>query len=108
MSEKLDDETEWGTLSIRLPPELVKLKLGPDLIRFFDAMIYKFRRNAHKGRWEDVAIGQALVETQKEMAELAAALKSGSSAEILMEAADVANWAVMLANISLEVRDAKG
>lgn len=104
MVEKLDDKGEWGTLPIRVPPELMALKMGPDLQRFFDAMIYKLRRNSRKGRFETVSLELALEQLHAEVKELTASPATGSTSEILMEAADVANMALIMANISLEVR----
>lgn len=103
MSERLTD-VGWKTLSIGVPPELVEIGVMPDLQRFFDAMIYKLRRNAHKGRWETLPLDKAMAELHDEVAELAPAIASGSTSEILMECADVANEALIVANIALEAR----
>jgi NTP pyrophosphatase (non-canonical NTP hydrolase) len=101
MAENLSD-SHGTTLHIHVPPELVDIGVAPDLQRFFDAMVYKIRRNAHKGRWEDVPLSKALAELNEEVKELEGVIPYGSTSEILMEAADVANWAMILANISLE------
>lgn len=102
--EDLSDE-EWTTLRIRIPPELSGY--GPELRRFLDAMIYKLRRNAHKGKWEDVPLGRAFSLLEDEVTELHSVIDEGSTAEILMEAADVANMALITANIAMEARDEK-
>jgi hypothetical protein len=90
-------------LQISVPNELSELR--PDLQRFFDAMIYKLRRNKHKGRWEDMALSDAFPRMEEEMKELSTALDEGSTTEILFEAADVANFALIIANIGLEARN---
>lgn len=103
MAEKLDDKNEWGSITIRLPPELKGY--GPSLIRFFDAMVYKLRRNAHKGKWESVPMARALTALDNERKELADAVTYGSTTETLMEGADVANQALIVTEIALEARD---
>lgn len=103
MTEGLEDGAEWGSLSIRIPPELKGY--GPEMAKFLDAMVFKLRRNAHKGKWETVPMALALERLDDEMGELRSAVVNGSTMEILMEAADVANMALIVANISLEVRE---
>lgn len=105
MAENLSDKG-WVTLQVAVPPELVSIGVAPDLQRFFDAMIYKLRRNAHKGRWETLPLAKAFSDLHGEVAELDAAIASGSTSETLMEAADVANEALIVAAIALEAKDA--
>lgn len=102
MAEGLNDKSGSVQLSIFVPPELVAIGVAPDLQRFFDAMIYKLRRNAHKGRWEEVPLDRAFKALLGEADELRDAVFTGSTSEILMEAADVANQALIVANIALE------
>lgn len=90
-------------LIVFIPPELEKVK--PDLQRFFDAMVYKLRRNSHKGAWEDLTLARALQLLGAEVDELTEAVVDGSTAEIVFEAADVANFALMTANVALRARD---
>lgn len=101
MAENLN-ERGWTILKVAVPPELVDIGVTGDLQRFFDAMIYKLRRNAHKGRWEELPLDKARDDLLMEVAEMDAAILSGSTSEILMEAADVANEALIVANIALE------
>jgi hypothetical protein len=103
MAENLA-EAGWETITIAVPPELVALGAKPDFQRFFDAMLYKLRRNAHKGKWETLPLEKAWKDLQGEVEELEDALKSGSTSEILMEAADVANESLIVAMIALEAR----
>lgn len=103
MTENLKDE--GGThIRVWVPPELADLGIAPDLQRFVDAMVYKLRRNAHKGRWSDLSLEGALKRLEGEVGELQGVLPRRSSIETLMEAADVANMALIIANISLEGR----
>ena len=103
MTENL--KTRGGRMiEIYVPPELNELGIGPDLQRFFDAMIYKLRRNASKGRWENFPIEAAFQRLDEERQELDVAIATHSTSEVLMEAADVANFALIIANISLEAK----
>lgn len=90
----------YDKLTVVVPHEL--RNIVPDLQRFFDAMVYKLRRNAHKGRWEDMDLNDALPRLREEVDELQEAIAAGSTMEITMEAADVANFALIVANIALE------
>lgn len=101
MAENLNEDG-WKILEVPVPPELLALGVDADLKRFFDAMIYKLRRNATKGRWDDVPLDKAFQGLEEETTELKGALSHGSSTEILFEAADVANQALIVAAIGLE------
>lgn len=101
MAENLD-QSEWGTITIRVPPELITY--GPSLTRFIDAMIYKLRRNSHKGKWENMPLKGAMTGLRHEVNELEECLRYPNTTEILTEAADVANQALIVAEIALEVR----
>lgn len=72
-----------------------------DLHRFFDAMLYKLDKNAHKGKWE-YAVGIAMQKLDGEIVELKEALAGGNTVEIVLEAADVANFALIAANIAID------
>lgn len=101
MPEGLSDDG-WKVLLVPIPPELVALGVDADIKRFVDAMIYKLRRNARKGRWQDVPLDRAFSELSSEVSELRAAIDNGSTSEILFEAADIANEAMIVAAIGLE------
>lgn len=103
--ERLNDEGEWGVILVSIPPELETYR--PELLRFFDAMIYKLRRNAHKGKWETLPMSVAIERLRNEGDELSLAIDQGSTMEIMMEAADLANMCLIIANIILEVRPDK-
>lgn len=105
MGENLS-EAAGVVLQIAVPSELVDIGVAPDLQRFFDAMIYKLRRNSHKGRWETLALEDAMNDLGEEFRELDFVIGTGSTSEILMEAADVANEALIVAAIALEAKNA--
>ena len=73
-----------------------------DFRRFVDAMKYKMRRNAHKGRWEDIGLIEAQILLNKEVEELKEAIRDGNMVEILLEAADVANFAMIVSAIAID------
>lgn len=73
-----------------------------DIRRFVDAMRYKLKRNAHKGRWEDIDLQDALNLLYKEVEELRVAILHGNMIEILLEAADIANFAMIVSAIAIE------
>lgn len=74
----------------------------PDIRRFMEAMRYKLKLNAHKGRWETLGIKQALSRLVDEVEELDEAINKGNMVEIMLEAADVANFALIVAAIAME------
>lgn len=81
------------------------VKYGPDIRRFIDAMIYKLEKNAHKGRWEDLSMPQAFSRLQDEVAELLAEVNSDrNTIKVTLEAADVANFALIIAAMAIEGR----
>lgn len=100
MTDLIATIKHYNKLTVVVPHELTPIV--PDLQRFFDAMVYKLRRNAHKGRWEDLDVTNALERLREEVNELHESVLAGSSMEITMEAADCANFALIVANIALE------
>lgn len=101
MSEGL--KTGGRPLAIFIPDELEALR--PDLQRYWDAMVYKLRRNKHKGRWADLDLADTMAKLDGEIVEMRDAVGEGSSMEILMEAADVGNFAMIAANVALEAKE---
>jgi NTP pyrophosphatase (non-canonical NTP hydrolase) len=72
-----------------------------DIRRFVDAMIFKLEKNIDKGRWESYSVEDAFHLLQKETQELFQEL-GGNSMKVVMEAADVANFAMIVASIAIE------
>lgn len=87
---------------VRVPDYSVIEPFSNDLKRFIHAMEYKLRLNAHKGRWEDLDIDEALKKLSSEVEELRGAIKLGNTMEIILEAADIANFAMIVASIAVE------
>lgn len=78
--------------------------LVPDLKRFVDAMVYKLNKNSHKGKWEDSTIDRTLQLLKGEVDELTDAIAEGNDIEIVLEAADIGNFAMIAASIAVEGR----
>ncbi|MGG4288345.1 hypothetical protein ABEW81_11165 [Priestia megaterium] len=65
---------------------------------FADQMEEKLRENDHKGGWEDCDYGYLIPRLGEEVNELVQAIVSGQTVSIVKEAADVANFAMMIAD----------
>lgn len=87
-------------ITFNLPPEVEQYE--HDIRRFVDAMVYKLRVHAKKGRWEDLPAAKALELLNGECIELAQAMHEGNTVETMLEAADVANYALIIASIIVE------
>jgi phosphoribosyl-ATP pyrophosphohydrolase len=59
-----------------------------------EAMRYKLRVNSHKGHLGDVPLEQLLAKIREEITELEDAAQRGSKIEMILEAADLANFAL--------------
>jgi len=71
---------------------------------FSSVMRWKLEKNAHKGRWEDIGPERALELLDAEVQELKQAvqnrqMRGAGTPDVLLEAADVANQALILAMI---------
>ena len=73
-----------------------------DFRRFLDAMRFKMNLNKHKGRWDNLSIAEAMDKLMGETKELEDAIKAGNMVEILLECADVANFAMIVSSIAVE------
>ncbi len=73
-----------------------------DIQRFQHAMMYKLNVHRHKGRWEDMTVERAMELLMNETVELEAAIREGNLIEIMLEAADIANFAMIIATIAVE------
>lgn len=78
-------------------------KYGPDIRRFIEAMIYKLEKNVAKGKWEDLPIEAAFKLLQMEVNELHDEVHGDRNmVRTMLEAADVANFALIVAAIVME------
>lgn len=92
-------------ISVFIPDNLAPVE--NEIKTFFEAMVYKLRKNSGKGHWDELSLIQVLELMRKEMAELEEAINEGASFEITLEASDIANFALMAASIALGMRDGR-
>lgn len=88
-----------------------KLTLRPEVAGFAKVMEQILRVNDHKVHWRDaLTVENAFTRLIQEVAELAGAINGGDTLEITKEAADVANFAMMVADLvgGLEVAKRTG
>ncbi|KKN48571.1 hypothetical protein LCGC14_0651580 [marine sediment metagenome] len=71
------------------------------VVRFVDVMLEKLDENRHKDHWSDMSHKWLLNRLRQETIELRGAIKRGRATEIAREAADVANFAMMIADNAL-------
>lgn len=83
-----------------IPPEVEQY--APDIARFIEAMVYKLGVHSGKGKWENMPIGKALELLRGEEKELTAAVARGNMVDIMLEAADVANYALIASAIAMD------
>lgn len=77
-----------------LPPECEPYRV--EIARFVEAMIFKLSKNAHKGKWTEYDTEQAFHLLKQEVDELEGAMARGNMVEVLLEAADVGNFALII------------
>lgn len=85
--------------TVTIPGEMAHLR--NDIRRFVDAMVFKLEKNAHKGRWEDRSLQDNFALLLKEIDELKLEI-GGNTMKTVLEAADVANFAMIIASIAVE------
>lgn len=68
------------------------------LYKFMADMFRKLRANKHKAHWSTVTEAFLIVRLAEEFAELADVLGKGTPQQIIDECADVANFAMMIAD----------
>jgi len=94
-----------STIRVYIPPELEKNELA--IKRFFDAMVYKLRKNSHKPSFEIADVQHCLSRIQGETKELSDAVAENNTVEVLLESADIANLAMIAATAAID-RGGKG
>lgn len=70
------------------------------VVEFSKHMLVKLRLNSHKGGWENETLARMLKRLNDEVVELTEALDEGDRVHIIEEAADVANFAMFIADIA--------
>lgn len=87
-------------LRITIPPEVAPYI--QDIRRFVDAMVYKLSVHAAKGRWDGQSVESRIEKLEAEVQELKDAVARGNMVEILLEAADVGNYGLIISSIAVE------
>jgi hypothetical protein len=87
-------------ITIALPPEVEAY--ADDIRRFVDAMVFKLKMHSKKGKWEALSLPECLELLEGEVRELRDAVKGHNLIEILLEAGDVGNYALIIASIAIE------
>jgi NTP pyrophosphatase (non-canonical NTP hydrolase) len=84
----------------------VEAGVSVNVFEFAGAMSKELERNSHKGGWSRETYGYLLNRLKQEVAELRRAVRGRESPEsVLSEAADVANFAMMIADVYSERED---
>ena len=91
-----DPTMEWATDSAVMQRGLAEDKHALDC--FHELMLEKLRDNRHKAHWEHVSQDWILARLEQELEELKEALANGCADDIAYECADVANFAMMIAD----------
>lgn len=71
--------------------------MRPELALFAQFMETKLKLNDHKGGWEKCSIEDLFTKLQSEVDELRAAIEAEPNLNVAFEAADIANFAMMIA-----------
>lgn len=81
------------------PEAEAPLRWRPEVVAFADAMESKLRENDHKRPWYCLDMRTLSRRMTQEREELRRAVEAGDPAEVLREAADVANFCMMTADM---------
>lgn len=87
-------------IQLAIPPEVAPYT--HEIRRFVEAMIYKLAKHSNKGKWEGKDASSQIPLLHGEIKELVEAMDRGNMVEILLEAADVANYALIISAIVME------
>lgn len=82
---------------VEMPPGTEQYSV--DVTQFVHEMLMKLHYHRDKGHWEDTDIPNALTLLYGEVYELEKAIENKDIAEIHKEAADVANYALILSSV---------
>lgn len=83
-----------------IPPEVEQY--APEIARFVEAMVYKLGVHHKKGKWEGIDKFKTMELLAGEVKELESAIQRGNMVEQLLEAADVANYALIISAKAME------
>lgn len=96
----------------KLLSRTVKIQLAferwPSLLSFVECMVVKLDENSGKGGWSNDSPDSLLLRVFEEAVELTSAVKHETSDAVIREAADVANFAMMVADVVARRVNGKG
>lgn len=81
---------------------LANIGMRAEVLWFAQEMERKLQENDHKGGWDTCSPKWLLNRLRQETAELELAIATGDPVKTTREAADVANFAMMIADVSVE------
>lgn len=87
-------------LTLFVPAEIASQ--APRIKRFFDAILYKLRKNAHKPSFEEASVPECVRLLKQEVDELERAILEGNTIEVVLESADVASYAMIASVAAVE------
>ena len=75
-----------------------RMELRPEVDKFSQAMEEKLRENDYRGGWQHCDIDYLFMRMAEERQELRRAVRGKDPVKVLREAADIANFALMIAD----------
>lgn len=83
------------------------MEIRPKVMKFAEAMERKLIENEGKGGWEDCSVGYLVKRTKEELRELVLLSNAGldDASFFLDEAADIANFLMMLCDVRGHLED---
>ena len=75
------------------------MNIRPEVLRFAKQMEKVLKENDHKQHWSNCSVGYLLGRAGDELGELRRAIKSKDPQKIKKEATDLANFAMMIADV---------
>lgn len=74
-----------------------------ELNQFYDAMRLKLHIHRKKGKWEGASLDKLFTLLVEEVQELKETIEDGNQIALILEAADVANYAMIIANVAMKI-----
>ncbi len=96
--EPIEPKRQYIEIATKRP---MVVELRPEVLKFAEAMELKLRENAHKSGWKCCDVGYLTMRIAQEMVEFADCLDAEKAC--LEEAADVANFLMMLCDVRGEL-----
>lgn len=100
MSKKRSDISKWmkGIREMEIHPIERTPALRDEVVWFSELMEETLKKNDYKGGWENCDVEYLLQRLELELDELTIATLNGNNEDVIREATDVANFAMMVAD----------